>query len=561
MKLVLRNFLASLKEDGELDRICVELLKDHGLAVFAAPQKGVRQYGVDVLAKGRLSSCEDECVYALIIKCKDIDRNEFERPETGIRASIIECLDVYASNHLPEECEGVSLKICIVCGGEIKPEVRENINSLFAREKDYHSRNGRIVMLEEWNGARLAELLNLSLANENLLVRGQKRLLFRSLALASEPDLSVSAFNALVDDLIVKSMGVSQLEECRILHCVPLALAMLITECNKEEVNNRDAAWRAAEYAYLKLWERKKKPDCVIDDVARLYCIVAEQYIDRISLFIKERHAFTLSIHGNNEVDVILRFYDVLGRLASFGSYLCSIGQAVEIRHKLLLMLEQMLAGNVAAVMPLLDSHASPIGMTMWYLCADGRRDLAEVWLELLVPNLLNAFKQGYAYPAVGLDYRQLIGHMHPNARSSDIARSLPSSELIPVLLLVAQVLARDDLTHAIVQLAESLPHGIDYQVWFTDSDSDESFYNGATNCGAQLCTLPINDVAQFVKIIEDESAHSPIQLSCTCSEHRGLLYIGCRYYNFPLPGNFWTASISKSRLDLAKSKGKGCHN
>lgn len=552
MKLVLRNYLAALKEEGELDRICVEILKDRGLNVFSAPQKGTRQYGVDVLAKGRLDEDAGVGVYALIIKCKDIDRSEFDREKTGIRVSFLECLDVYVQNHLPMECEGLPLHVCIVCGGEIKPDVREKLNCLFNREKERFARDGLCLDLKEWNGAHLSEMMTASLSNENMLVRGKKKLLFRALALASEPDSSFDAFKTLVDSLIVaRDNARSVAEEQKLLHCINLALAMLVETCDSEDVNNRDASWRAAEYVYLRMWECLKEDDEIIDETAYLYCKSAEQYIDRIAAFTKDRYSFTLSVQGNNEVDVILRFYDVLSRLASFGLYLKSRNVGVEFRRKILSVIEQLLINNVATVVPLLDSHVSAIGLTMLYLHSDGRRDLVEVWLEHLISSVVASYKQGYAYPSVGMDYAKLIDHMHANEDSGDVGRNLKSSELIPMFVLLAKILRRDDLCLSLARLVSEFLRTTDYQVWFLDEDSEGVFYSGDSTCGSQLSSLPITDVERFVSIVQLESQRSPITFSCNMTRHSGLIFIGCRHHDFPLPGNFWAVKISESVAEV----------
>lgn len=550
MKLVLRNYLGSLKEEGELDRICVEMLKDHGLVVLSEPQKGTRQYGVDVLARGCLFAASGDRTYALVIKCRDIDRVEYEREKTGIRASVRECLEVYIGNHLPPECRDVPLTVCIVCGGEIKFEVRENLNSLYQQESVNAQRNGHCVIFEEWNGARISELMLSSMDNPNVLVRGKKRLLFRALALAAEPDLSFAAFKSYVDEVLQSAQSASSGDRRKCFNCIVLAVAMLVNECDKEEVNNRDASWRAAEYAFLRLWDCEKKTCTVINDISRLYCTVAGQYLSRIENYVGERYGFTLSVQGNNEVDVILRFYDVLGRLASFGLYLRSQNRDVEIRQRILMVIRQMLTGNVATVMPLIDSHVGPIGMSMLLLKADGMGDVAEVWLEMLVQNIENAFRQGYAYPVTNLDYVQLIGHMHSNESSKEILKYFYSSELMPVLLLMARALRRDDICAKIARLVEVLPRDVDYQMWFLDDGSEASFYRGDRLCGSQLCSLPLGDLARTCDMIRRESECLPIDLSCNKTQYQGLLFLGCRHYKFPLPGNFWANEIVSGRAN-----------
>ncbi len=71
MKLILKEYLSSLKERDELDAILPDLLSTLGLSVFSKPGKGTRQYGVDVAAYGSLNG-GDETVYLFSIKAGDI---------------------------------------------------------------------------------------------------------------------------------------------------------------------------------------------------------------------------------------------------------------------------------------------------------------------------------------------------------------------------------------------------------------------------------------------------------------------------------------------------------
>ena len=50
MKLIFREYLASLKERGELDVIMPDLLSELGFTVISRPAIGTKQHGVDVVA-------------------------------------------------------------------------------------------------------------------------------------------------------------------------------------------------------------------------------------------------------------------------------------------------------------------------------------------------------------------------------------------------------------------------------------------------------------------------------------------------------------------------------
>lgn len=52
MKLILAEYINSLKEDGELDKVIQDILRANGVEIFSRPERG-RQYGVDIYAIGK----------------------------------------------------------------------------------------------------------------------------------------------------------------------------------------------------------------------------------------------------------------------------------------------------------------------------------------------------------------------------------------------------------------------------------------------------------------------------------------------------------------------------
>ena len=60
MKIILKEYLASLKERKELDSsVLPNLLAEIGLEVLNLPMLGTRQYGVDIAAVGKIAG-EDQ---------------------------------------------------------------------------------------------------------------------------------------------------------------------------------------------------------------------------------------------------------------------------------------------------------------------------------------------------------------------------------------------------------------------------------------------------------------------------------------------------------------------
>lgn len=99
MKLIFVEYLASLKERGELDVIMPDLLSELGLSVISRPATGTKQYGVDVAAVGSDGDGIRK-VFLLSIKPVDLRRSGWDVGPQCLRTSLNQILDVYVPNQI-----------------------------------------------------------------------------------------------------------------------------------------------------------------------------------------------------------------------------------------------------------------------------------------------------------------------------------------------------------------------------------------------------------------------------------------------------------------------------
>lgn len=127
MKLIIKQYLTSLRERGELDALLPDLLSQMGLNIISRPRIGNRQYGVDIAAVGQIDG-NSERVYLLSVKPGDLGRKDWNSGvEQDMLPSLDEILTVYVPCHLPTEHKDKPISICICIGGDIKEEVRLNV--------------------------------------------------------------------------------------------------------------------------------------------------------------------------------------------------------------------------------------------------------------------------------------------------------------------------------------------------------------------------------------------------------------------------------------------------
>lgn len=130
MKLILKQYLASLKERDELDALLPDLLSEMGLNIFSSPQRGTSQRGVDVAAAGDMGDGVDK-VYLFSIKAGDLTRKEWDgNSEQSLRPSLNEIKDAYIPSRLPVEHKNKPIVICICFGGMFKNQFVNHCKAL-----------------------------------------------------------------------------------------------------------------------------------------------------------------------------------------------------------------------------------------------------------------------------------------------------------------------------------------------------------------------------------------------------------------------------------------------
>ncbi|QFQ89116.1 hypothetical protein F8A10_17110 [Paracoccus kondratievae] len=117
MKLILKEYLASLKERGDLDKVLLpNLLSAMGLQVLKTPMIGTRQDGVDISAVGQLPDDDQKYLYLLCVKAGDVGRNDWDAGPQSVRPELQEILDVYIGSKVAKERNGPIVTACLSLG-------------------------------------------------------------------------------------------------------------------------------------------------------------------------------------------------------------------------------------------------------------------------------------------------------------------------------------------------------------------------------------------------------------------------------------------------------------
>ena len=182
MRLIISQFLRTLRERDEFDRLLPDLLLAMGYVPLAKPQTGVRQFGVDLAAVGRSPVDGIEEMLLLVIKQGDLGRRDWDNGDpTSVRPSLNEVLDVYLTKLIAPEHAGLRKVIILATTGDLKQDVETNWTA-------YKEQNGARASFDFWGGDRVSDLIERYMLDENLFAPKDRADLRKSLALASDPE-------------------------------------------------------------------------------------------------------------------------------------------------------------------------------------------------------------------------------------------------------------------------------------------------------------------------------------------------------------------------------------
>jgi hypothetical protein len=553
VKLIIKTYLSSLRERGELDAILPDLLSQMGLNVYSRPGRGTRQHGVDVGAVGSLNG-DLEKVYLFTIKQGDLTRAAWDSGVQSVRQSLNEILDAYISTCVPKEHRSKDIVICICCGGDILEPVRPEFGGFIQQNTKSN------ISFEEWNGDKLASLIETNFLREDLLPKDARSHLRKSLAMIDEPETSYTHFTALIRS--VSAVDVPS-DEKRVTAIRQMSICLWILFAWTRDAANMEAAYLSAELTLLHAWNiarlyagQKKKVSEAIEaaffSIFSTYQQISAAFLAQNVLpHVSKLHALSTAVRPACSVDVNLKLFDLLGRLALDGVWAywmaerCPPGKAdlkqgmLDVVHKCMSALKALILNNPALLLPIKDSQSIDISIAVWLLAIDSnnQNDIRN-WLSEILEHALFAYSADRQYPCVLNSYAELL--THPKRGDNEYRKNATSgSVLYPLIALWAALLNDDAMYGKVAALRnDSLQH-CNFQFWYPDASSERHFYTNDDSHGAVLSHACVDRSKQdFLTQVFGECDQTPYfrDLSAVKFGWWPLIVVACRHYRLPLP-------------------------
>lgn len=574
MKLIIKEYLASLKERNELDALLPTLLSQMGLTILSEPSIGNRQFGVDISAVGSINN-EPEAIYLFSIKAGNLGRQDWNSGNAqDLRPSLDEILDVYIPTHLPSEYKDLPIIICLTFGGDLKQEIEINLSQYTqAKETDQ-------IKFAVWNGDRISGYLEKYLINEQLFLQDDlKSLLRKSLAMVDQPEISFQHFSRLIQKLFQDLQSQSIKNQLTTLRQSYLALGILNSWCLSE--NNIESSYLSAERLILHSWQVVKsfaskntadarKIKNIFKFLTLLYLSISDSYYQRFLPHFSSLHAISNAVHGNCDVDINLRLFDVIGRISLFGIWVDwafdrmyrnsadqnIIEDASRTHGEISEALKKLIINNPLLFHPYKDDQAIDIGLTAFYWLKNNENDGdLEGWLSGITRTILGAFTHNKRYPSNIHDYLELV--LHPIDDSQEYRESVTKGSILyPLLGFFAEVFKNSEMHLDIKKITTEFIPKCTLQIWHPDADTETHLYSNSDTHGLGITGIS-NETREtpFNQIKENCSLDKYIlELSAVKCDHFPIILTACRHYRLPIPYHFYFQLLG---VDIYKDETK----
>jgi hypothetical protein len=397
MKLIIREYLSLLKEDGEFDKVLQDLLLMMNIRPISKPQRGVRQNGVDIAAVKY--SDPPPTLYLFVIKCGDIGRSDWggNSPQS-IRPSLDEIKDTYLLNNIQSEHKDYLKKVVVCTGGVFKQEIEQQYIG-------YAKTNGKqgVIEYEFWDGNKLAEQIMKYMLNETILVGEYQSPLRKMLALLGDPDYDLSDYyNILKSNFIEAKYDKNKSQKT--LRTINLILSIIFYWA--KNADNLKPALYCAERTMLYLWEFMRRNESLNDKNA--LALLMQVYETCVAIYnsyvVKFKDACTIKdgLHGHSRYSILesINIFEQLGIFSLYGLMtMASVnGECRELKEKLKIFIEN----HKSLLSPTFDNHIIDISLAAIFLTKHSEHGFLDNWISEMVSYIAYAFLNlGLYFPIV----------------------------------------------------------------------------------------------------------------------------------------------------------------
>ncbi len=559
MKLVIGEYLRTLRERDELDRLLPDLLVEMGYVPVARPQTGNRQFGVDLAARGKHPVDGKDELLLLVIKQGDIGRTDWDTGVQSVRQSIHEIFDAYLRGHLEPEDQNRRVRIALVTNGVLKQTVQPLWNGLVT---EYQVR----AKIEFWGMDKLAELVERHLFDEFVFRDEDRKQLRRALALSGDSEYDQRDLHQLFlrtlglqEDGSLQSQPKTEKELLKALRIVNLS-AHIFASWSATDGDARQGI-RAIERATLWSWHRIQLRDessssvAIVEAFSSLwigYQATTKRYFEKI-----QDHCYAKDgLYGyySNGLEFSLVAFEQIGILSTIGLAqlaLTSSEEATVAVHRnnarvLADALANVIENNDICNSPCLDRHSNEITLALTLLLLSGLVEQAQKWLAMLIRNIDYAYRAKKYVPISNDSLDDLVEGGGWNGGPA-VDHLINMSWTLPTLAGWCVILGLDEHYKILVRGSKEAYPEVCMQLWHPDTKIFDHLYfkqaqyvSGASEAPIVLPSELSDWQAHMLAIVNSEQAKISVTSPAAKAGILALDIVACRHFQTPIAPYFW---------------------
>lgn len=559
MRLIISQFLRTLRERDEFDRLLPDLLLSMGYVSLAKPQTGVRQFGVDLAAIGKSPVDGVDEMLLMVIKQGDLGRRDWDNGQpTSIRPSLNEVLDVYLTKLVAPEHAGLRKIIVLATTGDLKQDVETNWTG-------FKEQNSTRAGFDFWGADRVSDLIERFMLDENLFAPSDRADLRKCLALASESEYDFRDLNRLLlrqlglsadGKLLLPSVDMKALKKA--FRRVHLATQICIRWAQTEG-DSRRALW-ISERALLWAWHRvmliesseRPKQYALIAGLWNSYTEAAVSYFEVIRPHLEVRDG--MAGYGSEGAAFAVVLFEHIGLIGAIGLH-CGLEPVrdeetrVTIEDNIAVLADSLcalIANHGASASPRLDEQVIDITLALLFLMRAGRKDVAKDWVAEMATRLDYCYRAQFKFP-VGTDSLEDLVELEVTPKDSTLVEKLMSTSWsLATISAWCVILDLEDHYTALARGVAGPYSAVCAQLWHPTNDWPQSWYfGGALEHGESEAPYALppskSEMCERITHFLERPDFDWVQSSPTRDLGLWALdFIACRHFRIPVPASVW---------------------
>lgn len=398
---IIKQFVASLKEDGELDYIFPLLLERMGYRLLSTPKqsKGQSQFGRDVIATKKIKGVDTLFLFELKgFRAHDITDRTLTEKDGIIDSLKASKYTKYRDASIPGLSKYVR-KYVFVHNGGVDSNALLTWNDFV--KKEFPNNN-----LERWDLAKLTSLFSEYLFDETLLADEDSYRLFKKvLVLLDAEGNDFCDLLSLIELQITKIESKKNNPRATLNFFATLRLISSMIHFYAKDSDNLFPSKVCIDTIVLKTWawilkgHREKRPLIIrhFNSLVLLQIQFYTEYINKVLGVVNIPNGlYSFQASETEHILYPLRCYDFLGDLV----YYYTLTEAyvkvpkTEVRNRMD-TLKSLIRNNNACTMPLLDTHSIPLLMLFKYMYFHSMSDDDDKCLgDFIVDTVINLSKR-----------------------------------------------------------------------------------------------------------------------------------------------------------------------